>query len=406
MAGAASLRSRVEEARARRDEASEGFLSRVAKKQEPQPEPKPQGPAQRIERPSMRREAPANLGRPQPQVQHVTTDRPYTETPSIQSSDRGPILAPDDHSRLERESNTVGYMEPSRREDRPRPPRPNVMPEITPVAALKNQVAREQQYSDKARDVLNNTGVRMRLSPLDPPIPLADAGRVDSGQPGFTEGESLGGYYVEPKLNEWLWPLAALPQEWQRPFRTVPRPQIFLENQSPEMNPESVLAHEFAHKWDAEQMPVQRQREWRDKWSGLVDPWTKERTLGRGLADDPVGAGIESYAHYAEHGPMQMPPENRGYWYPGMYREGLGEQRMPDVATYMTQDELYAREMESQSALRPSPYSTEYWTKNWDAPWGYYEDGSREYPPGVFPRRWNKPQFPSLSMYEDLGVQG
>jgi hypothetical protein len=391
MAGAASLRSRVEEARTRRDEASEGFLSRVAKKQEPQPEPKPQGPARQIERPSMRREAPANLGRPQPQVQHVTSDRPYTETPSIQSSDRGPILAPDDHSRLERESNTVAYIEPSRREDRPRPPRPNVMPEITPVAALKNQVAREQQYSDKARDVLNNTSVRMNISPFD-------------------EGEWRAGGYSTPKLSEWAWPVAALPEEWQRPFKTIPKPQIVIDGLDQSNPADDTLAHEFAHKWYFEQLPTQRQNEWRGQWfDNLVDPWTKERTLGRtdfAVADDPYAAAQEAYAHYTEAGPMQMPPENRGYWYPGMYREGLGEQRMPDVATYMTQDELYAREMESQSALRPSPYSTEYWTKNWDAPWGYYEDGSREYPPGVFPRRWNKPQFPSLSMYEDLGVQG
>jgi hypothetical protein len=334
MAGAASLRSRVEEARTRRDEASEGFLSRVAKKQEPQPDPKPQGPARQIERPSMQREAPTNLGR----------------------------------------------QEPVRQREIPVPPRPNVMPEITPVAATKNTLAREQKYSDEAKDILYNTPTQVRYSP-------------------FGMGDKALGYYYPSERTD-----------FENGSFTTSRPADsnpyhieiikYDDFDNPQKGMQKVFAHEFAHKWDREQVPLTTSNVWKENWTDIASPYAYERTKARNLKD--YKEPIESYAHNAERGPSAIPDYARNYHYPGLYRDDVVyNPPVPERPRYqLLSDEEHSRPFGAWD-LPPRAYDA----SRWVLPEGvsnYYEDG---FPIRhmEMPTQWERPRWPSLRLYSESG---
>jgi hypothetical protein len=335
MAGALSLRNRVEEARARRDEASEGFLSRVAKQQEP----KVQGPARPIERPRLSQPS-------RTQVEHTSPERPYTATPEIDSQLVGrPVYNPEDSYPSYQESNTVGYMEPRRREEDNRPPRPNVMPEVTPVAALKNRTALNNRLTPEAAQDLYDTPVRVNYSQSDSPVR------------GWYENR----YPVESFVRE--------KAGWDDPFR------IHVTQATNDEQAQKSLMHEYAHKWHKENMPMGMYEAWNTMSPVMATDHAKER-----VSTDYQGTlypGMELYATATEQGPWGIPEDLRRNYYP-FYREDIGAPPIPQEAMVAQIEPLPGPDLKK---LREQYFSPQYWVPENYARWGYYADGTSRPPP-------------------------
>lgn len=406
MAGIADLSNRIAQAKAKRDEASSQIerlreshqrgLERREERQQQQAARPVQGPPQRIERPS--------FARPNPEVQHTNIERPYTGTPEIESRSGRPVYNPDDSTRYQQESDTVGYMEP-RRERENRPPRPNVLPEVTPVASLKNRVAREHQYSDKARNMLYNTPTHVRFAPYGDWL---DESHVDTGtEPNWQyrtkpAGVAWRGRSTGEMGGEFRNPLAAQADSAISSLMAgerVPPYQIYVSGDEQRLPAEEVLAHEFAHKWFNQKFPTWQKAEWALTGPAYASEYGLERADARMPRFSPTYSS-ELYAHTAEHGPYEIDPAVRDRFYGGMYRDDLGQPPpSPVVVEAIQSAENYATP--DIGAMRRDYYSPRQWVPESYAPWGYYADGTSQ-PPPMQERRWSS-GWPSLELYTLAG---
>lgn len=358
------ISQRVEEARLRRNEAA-ARLGTTQPKPEPLPAQPVQGPARRIERPSFAQPARA-------QVQPTISTRPYAEASEISSSNVGPIYNPEDSSPYQQETNTVGYMEPSRTSSeasvQSAPPLPYTMPAASPVADLKNRTATSRRYTREAARDLYETPTRLTV--------------------GFNPGEGIAGGYAAGGIVTSLQPSQ---------YRSA----------------QETLAHEHAHKWHEQRLsPTQK-----EAWASIAGE-ASNRYARENNAWHPWGNENELYAYNAERGPFFISPELREEYYPGLYRDGppsegsyySGEQWVPrqGIGPYVMAERGRTERTPPPPRLmdywdwttEAAPFSTEQWVNEYEAPLGYYEDGSAVRAALPLPSQWSPPQWPSLEKYQ------
>jgi len=218
------------------------------------------------------------------------------------------------------------------------------------------------------------------------------------------------------------------------------------------------MSHEFAHQWQDKHMTPDKRIAWDNFGESVASPYANERTAGR---SGPYQNPTERYAHQAERGPFEIPPQVREDYYSGLYRDELIDPRPAERAAgfsaaadnRMARDDAYLDQQRAQglaynqlgeyrslgddwAARRDfmrsnpqfaeqwqrdnrdrgvdwwnggdrepivGPYSPENWVKERNAPQGYFEDGSavpseRQFP---LPHQWNPPQFPSMRMFNE-----
>jgi hypothetical protein len=262
------------------------------------------------------------------------------------------------------------------------PPLPNTMPAASPVADVKNRVAVSHSYTPEAAETLYKTPTRIRFGDFEELVPRTDTGHWDRGQPGVKEpDEWRAGYYRhDVKMG---------PSRFNRD-----NPQIVVTGGNEWQPAEQTLAHEFAHKWDFEKVPQARRDEWSRDWQNVVQGDDLHGAHAREVSGTGHAA-TEAYAYHAQDGPQYMPTEDRGHWYPGLYKEGIPEYKPPESP---------------EPAPRPFvPFDTSHWVNEYEASLGYFEDGSAVRSPLPFPQQWLSPQFPSFRSYDawtGFGMRG
>lgn len=177
------------------------------------------------------------------------------------------------------------------------PPKPPTMPEVTPVASLKNQTALRNQYTDEAARDLYKTPTKLDLS--------------KSGM-----SKDIEGFYVPnlPRISNYLDPLLAY-QRWRG---TAPE-MGYITIGDAENKPQ-VLAHEFAHAWEDQYMPWTQVSDWQMRGPSIATDYAHER-FNR---DYPPGSDqqAELYALGTEQGPSAIPKDLRQSYY-GMYKPDI-----------------------------------------------------------------------------------
>jgi hypothetical protein len=360
--GFVGMSARVQAAKQRRDELTQA-MERARESRQAAPA---QGPARPIERPTLQRTVPASLGRPEPkpsQVQQVDT--------------------------------------------RPRPPRPSVMPEVTPVAALKNRTALQNQYSEPARKMLYNTPTHMQVGDY---WHVQDDAHTEAESNPYVEFRPLGPKYqgmtTEQAVGLHLNPVSAqvnrltdvaAGNKWTAPY------EIYLGGNHDLAPTEEVLAHEFGHKWFDQKIPTWQKA----AWAFMGPTYASEQALQH--ADERMPRfspkyGTELYAHNAEHGPQNIDPTTRDRFYSGLYRDNISVPPEPSIAA-APQIEPYKPDLAS---MRERYFSPQQWVRDYQAPMGYYADGSPVRARVSLPSQWETPQWPSLDEYSkyDNAVNG
>lgn len=264
------------------------------------------------------------------------------------------------------------------------PPLPPHMPQAEPVAAIKNETVYKNHYTPEAAKQLFNTP--MRADFLTPRDSIKNSG-----------------YYVaDTRLN--------LPMERPpiNPLAPRPNPQIVLSSfngwNAGDYSPSGVLAHEFAHLWEDQNLPRSRAIEWNRKWKQDATAFAVDQAQGRMDVSNNEGRAAEAYAHQAQGGPLTMPPETRGYYYPGLYQDNLGPERKPppfvspDVPTPYTARVIPYAPPEAKDAFRgvvPSNFDLEAVIRDRQLPGPWQWRGVSQ-PPPVFVYPWGKEVPPSL----------
>lgn len=278
----------------------------------------------------------------------------------------------------------------------PEVPPLNTMPQTNPVAALKNKVALGNKYTPEAARQLFNTGVSYRIAPID-------------------QNTLQQGYYKAAFANP-LYQLA------NAIAGNPPTQRIFITNEG-DTNPKSsgqdsaaeILAHEFAHKWYFENLPLSKRWDWIQNYQNDMSQQGKD-TLNQykgyyenqnlfGRLTDPIRA--EAYAFQAQNGPQTMPPGTRGYYYPGLYQTDIGPEQEPppfvppDVPTPYTARVIpYAPSASSAKAafsnIKPQLFDLESVIRDRQLP-GPWQWRAQATPPPVFVYPWGKEASPSLS---------
>jgi len=298
------------------------------------------------------------------------------------------------------------------------------MPGITPVADLKNRTAQHQQYSPIAAKSLYETPVHVRYGD-------SWTDRPDARWPGHSGSEGVGGWYHPDYYGD------------ERIQVNGQRGQTTLDSESIR-NQDSVLAHEFAHKWYRNEMSPELRSSWDNSAADVVQEWIPKHVAAQ--YDNPNNTS-EMFAFNAEAGPWEINPQVRDHYYEGMYRDDVRAPRDNEVmrdaasmygfspenwvnekgiAAYMDYGRpISHEEMESwderpwrkpsgtwpkldpwAALQRENPGSgTEYWVKEEGAPLGYHEDGGAKETSRPYPAQWEQPRFPSVRLYNETVPQ-
>lgn len=354
--GSRGLSRILEESRQRRDQASQLYEAlHKPKVQEEKP------------RPLQQEQRRSSSTQPRLQVQHTDSVRPDTSVNEI-SGGIHPVYNPEDATKFYQESNTVGFMGGPQVRMENLPPLPPTLPVTNPVADLKNKTALSNQYTPDAQRRLNQQPTT-----------------VNYGLGNRNPYGALGLYTT---------------------YEDDPKGQILIEN-IPGEN-QRTLAHEFAHAWENNYMPPVQHQAWQTLAPQIATDYAKERVTRD--YKEPANER-EMYATATEQGPWSIPPSLRNDYY-DMYRQDIKVPQPPglQMGSHTSVAPPYIDGLMSfQGRFQPfqplhsdkgDPFSTEYWVKEYEAPLGYYEDGSAVRSPVPFPSQWNPPQFPSLSDYE------
>jgi hypothetical protein len=167
------------------------------------------------------------------------------------------------------------------------------MPQTNPVAALKNRVALGNNLTPEAAKELYNSPVNYNISKLQP-------------------GDTMLGHFRPGGTNISL---------GNQVYHFGGDPTLYIDKYTPDVN--KTLMHEFAHKWENNNLPLDKMKQWTSDWGSQVNDRVKQELATR--ADSAtMFAPNEAYATQAQNGPLDMPPAMRGYFYPGLFQTGLG----------------------------------------------------------------------------------
>lgn len=443
----AGLTSFLEQARARRDEASRQFEAfhqareqaavSVSDQVRSRPKPLPQRTA--------------------PQVT-LTVERPSTQVPQVGSSSSADTVHPSYGQPIEVPS-PFQWKEPKAGDKHP--PLPAVMPALTPIARLKNETAMNNSYTRGGAGILYDTPVKVRIGDAANDIPRGDTRRPDR----LYGSMGIGGWY---NSHDDL-PVVFEDNSLQR--GNLGQPEIYITGSNSARTPaerrgenEATLAHEFAHKWYDKQLPDRRRTAWTEGGWNLADSYAKDMAEGRTHDPNyPIDFYNETYAHNAERGPHFMAKSVRDDYYPGLYKDNVWP-ATPVSDTYALRadepvddwQQALGRQHEAMSKWKdalagatpfnPTPgWETMDWVPEKDAPNGYYEDYGKKGPspwdrgwgnsmlgpnkaystdywvpeyeeaydaqgkPKVsipMPLSWDPPQWPSIEMYDRANHYG
>jgi hypothetical protein len=288
----------------------------------------------------------------------------------------------------------------------PIPPKPLTMPAVTPVGELKNRVALTNQYTPEAARELYETPTWVRFGHLNTDT------QPSSWRENLRGSDGVAGFYRSGGLPGELFEDGSV-----GPGRTT---EIAINGQNFDQPSEGTLAHEFAHKWYDKKLDPYGKEAWQQ---GDNANWHAKREADyRADGDRPISYYNELYAHNAERGPFFIRPEVRDMYYPGLYQDNITAPNDPLPSWMKHYQELLPDErpdmypqVRPQMADRPqrrdesTPYGTEYWVNERNAPLGYFEDGGAMRPVVPFPSMTNPPQWPSVNIYDawvDSGYRG
>jgi hypothetical protein len=210
----------------------------------------------------------------------------------------------------------------------------DIIPQATPVGALKNRTALQNQFSPEATNILEQTPVNLRFT-KEPAL------------------EGVNGFY-NPRPNYMAYPEKLFQNN---DILGVSPGGINVEGRN---DAESTLAHEFAHAWQDQHMNPQTNWLWGIDPAGQATPHANERvaTDYAGTSYDP---NVELYATGVEQGPWKIPEETRKQFY-GMYRDNI-TQPQPSPPTAM---QLSTMKPPDLAGLRSQYFGTANWVPEYN----------------------------------------
>jgi hypothetical protein len=246
----------------------------------------------------------------------------------------------------------------------------DIIPQATPVGALKNRTALQHQYAPEATNILENSPVNLRFT-AEPSL----EGTTGHYRP--TEG-TLGNAFRKLIGDD----------------RMGSYPGGIVVEGGTGYNQESTLAHEFAHLWEDQIMTPETRAKWRTLAPKIAGDYAQERVSGDYEGLLPWEPEKELYATATEQGPAAIPEDFRQKYY-GMYRDNITE---PPPPTPMAM-ELPTLDPDRLRKMREQYYGTANWVP---------EQGVRGYTANGIPnpklgvptlKQWN-PYFGDYVPYE------
>jgi hypothetical protein len=208
----------------------------------------------------------------------------------------------------------------------------DIIPQATPVGALKNRTALQNQYSPEATNILEQTPVNLRFT-----------------QESALEG--TGGFY-NPTVNYLEEPRYLFTNN---DVAGVPPGGINVESL---LSSDSTLAHEFGHKWYDQKLSNAGKQAWAE--SDYRDQWAKD--IGWMPEEKPWHYETELHAGNAQHGPYQMTAEERATHYPGLYRDNITQpQQQVAMESWQNWEPAQPSYAPDLASLRANYFGTQNW---------------------------------------------